>query len=344
MAAHAVIPKYTIPGKNRRVVLGRRPDGVPLATDFDIVSDAVPVISDGQFLVRNLYLSADPVQRGWAANPAVMALGAPMRALSVGVVQESREATIKPGDLVYGFLGWQDFAAATRDDLLSHVPIPRAAASSYAGVLGMPGVTAWLALADLAPPGPDDTVLVSTSAGAVGSVVGQIARAQGSRVIGLTGSDEKVARCTSRYGYHAAFNYKSIDLPTVLAAAAPTGFSIYFDNTGGWIADHAIRAMAKHGRIIQCGTAATANWSPPPAGWRPEREILTRVLTWSGFYIFDHVARFGAAIDALSDLIDDGALAYDEDIEPGFDQITGALETLFAGTNSGKKLIFIGDA
>lgn len=339
-----MIPGYSTPSDNRRVLLARRPDGIPLASDFTIVCEAVPAIGDDEFLVRNLYLSADPVQRGWAANPAVMAIGAPMRALSVGVVQESRVDSIKAGELVYGFFGWQDYAKATSADLLSHIPAPRAAASAYAGVLGMPGVTAWLALADLAPPGPSDSILVSTAAGAVGSVVGQIAAAQGARAIGLTGSNDKVARCTSRYGYAEAFNYKTVDLATTLAGAAPDGFSIYFDSTGGWIADQAIRAMAKHGRIIQCGTAATASWSPPPTGWRPEREILTRVLTWSGFYIFDHVRRFGAAIEGLSDLIAAGKLTYDEDVVTGFDHIVGGLETLFAGTNSGKTLTFIGNA
>lgn len=338
-----MIPSFTSPSRNRRVLLKRRPIGIPLATDFEIVREPIPKIGEGELLVRNLYLSADPVQRGWAADSAIVPIGAPMRALSVGVVQDSRVAAIRPGELVYGFLGWQDYAVVTPLELLSHVPHPRATASSYAGVLGMPGVTAWLALADLAPPGPDDTILVSTAAGAVGSVVGQIARARGARAIGLTGSAAKVTRCIDRYGYSAAFDYKSIDLTTTLVSVAPAGFSIYFDNTGGWIADYAIRAMARNGRIIQCGTAATANWSPPPTGLRPEREVLTRVLTWSGFYIFDHVARFHAAIAALSDLIDAGLLTYDEDVEPGFDGITSALEALFAGTNSGKKLIFIGD-
>lgn len=338
-----MIPTYLMPESNRCVLLARRPDGIPLAGDFETVRTAVPTPADGQFLVRNLYLSADPVQRGWASNPTVLPLGVPMRALSIGVVIESRCAGIAAGDLAYGFLGWQDYAVATRADLLSHVPRPRARASAYAGVLGMPGVTAWLALADLAPPAAGDTILVSTAAGAVGSVVGQIARARGARAIGLTGSDDKIVRSVERYGYASAYNYKTVDLPAVLAEAAPGGFSTYFDNTGGWILDAALRAMAKHGRIIQCGTAATASWSPPPSGLRPEREILTRVLTWSGFYIFDHVQRFDQAIDALTDMIDAGTLSYDEDIEPGFERITGALETLFAGTNAGKKLIFIGN-
>jgi NADPH-dependent curcumin reductase CurA len=338
------IPPYTSPLTNRRIVLARRPAGIPLATDFQIDEAVLDKPADGQFLVRNLYLSADPVQRGWAANPALTPIGAPMRALAVGIVVESLDADINPGEIVYGFFGWQDYALATKADLLSHIAVPRARVSLYAGVLGMPGVTAWLALNDLAPPAADQPILVSTAAGAVGSVVGQIARQAGAYVVGLTGSDEKVALCTSRFGYDAAFNYKTADLAKTLADARPDGFKTYFDNTGGDILDTAIRAMAKYGRIIQCGTAATASWNPPPRGLRNEREILTRVLTWSGFYIFDHVARFGAAIDSLTDLLLAGGLDHDEDIDNGLATAAGALEVIFAGTNAGKKLIFIGDS
>lgn len=337
-----MIPYFTTPAGNRRVILARRPKGIPLASDFAIDDVEIPTLEGNQFLVRNLYLSADPVQRGWAANPALTPIGSPMRALSVGSVVDSHDPEIKVGDLVHGFFGWQGYAAARRDDLLSHVRNPRAPASAYAGVLGMPGVTAWLALADLAPPEKNQKILVSTAAGAVGSVVGQIAHARGAIAFGLTGSDDKVERCIARYGYAQALNYKTSEVAAILAESAPAGFATYFDNTGGWILDTAIRAMAKHGRIIQCGTAATANWSPPPTGLRPEREVLTRVLTWSGFYIFDHIDRFGVAIDALSDMIESGQLTYDEDITDGFDTVPGALEELFAGDHLGKKLIFIG--
>lgn len=339
----AFVPSYSLPTRNRRILLARRPSGTPRPEDFGRDEAPVPACEEGRFLVRNLYLSADPVQRGWAANPALTPIGAPMRALGVGVVVESREAGVQPGEIVHGYFGWQDYALAGREDLLSHVPAPRVPVSAYAGVLGMPGVTAWLALLDLAPPKAGDAVLVSTAAGAVGSVVGQIARQRGAYVVGLTGSDDKVARCIERYGYARAFNYKTIDLARTLAEARPDGFDIFFDNTGGPILDTAIRAMARRGRIVQCGTAATASWTPPPTGLRNEREMLTRVLTWSGFYIFDHVARFGEAIDALTDLILAGHLAHDEDIEAGLDRAPAALATMLGGENRGKKLIFVGE-
>lgn len=337
------MPSFATPTTNRQIVLAQRPQGTPQAGDFEQREQPRPTPGEGAFLVRNLYLAADPVQRGWAANPAVMAIGAPMRALAVGVVIESRDASVGEGDVVYGFLGWQDYAVVTRADLLSHIPNPRAPLPAYAGVLGMPGVTAWISLHDIALPSEGKSILVSTAAGTVGSVVGQIARRRGAHVIGLTGGDDKIARCVESYGYHAAYNYKVGDLAATLAEARPQGFDIYFDNTGGAILDTAIRAMARFGRIIQCGTAATPSWSPPPTGLRNEREILMRALTWTGFVIFDHVARFPEAIEQMTDMLLEGSLKHDEIVEPGLDRIVPALEALFAGTNAAKTLVYIGE-
>lgn len=337
------IPPFKTSQTNRQIILTRRPSGSPGRADFAQRETPVEPLAEGHFLVRNLYLSADPVQRGWSANPALTPIGAPMRALAVGVVIDSKNAGIRTGDVVYGFFGWQDYAQATPADLLSHIRTPRAPLSAYAGVLGMPGVTAWLALHDIASPSEGKAVLVSTAAGSVGSVVGQIARQAGAFVVGLTGSEDKITLCTERFGYHAAYNYKTGNLAETLAAARPEGFDIYFDNTGGPILDTAIRAMARFGRIVQCGTAATPSWNPPPTGLRNEREILMRALTWSGFVIFDHVARFGEAIERLTDLLLAGKLHHEEVIEPGLPHVVGALEALFTGANSGKKLIYIGE-
>jgi len=337
------LPAFTTPARNRAMVLARRPGGNPEPGDFALSEGPVPVPGDGEILVRNLYLSADPVQRGWAANPALMPIGAAMRALAVGVVIDSRAPGMAAGDVVYGMLGWQDYALAARADLLSHSPSPRAPLPAYAGVLGMPGVTAWLALHDLAPPLAGRTVLVSTAAGSVGSVVGQIARQAGAHVLGLTGSEGKVAQCTERFGYHQAFDYHRHDLAEVLERACPGGFDLYFDNVGGAISDMVLRMMAKNGRIIQCGTAATASWSPPPTGLRPEREILMRTLTWSGFVIFDHADRFGEATERLTDLLLDGKLSHEAHVETGIERVPEVLAEMLAGRNQGKTLIWIGD-
>lgn len=336
------IPPHAMPADNRQVLLARRPAGTPVQEDFAVITVPLGKPEPGQFLVRNLYLSADPVQRGWAANPALTPIGAPMRALAVGIVVETRDSSVAVGDVVYGFFGWQDYMVATRADLFSHIAAPRAPISLYAGALGMPGITAWLALLDLAPPKAGDGVLVSTAAGAVGSIVGQIARRRGAYTVGLTSSADKMQQCTTRFGYDIALNYKTADLPKALAELRPGGFQVFFDNTGGPILDTAIRSMSRYGRIVQCGTAATSSWNPPPLGPRPEREILSRALVWSGFYIFDHAARYQETIDQLTDMLLQHGLEHDEDIETDLDTAPGALAALFTGANTGKKLIFIG--
>lgn len=340
--AGSLIPAFEVPARNRQVHLRQRPAASPQPGDFAIAEAAPPLCGEGQVLVRNLYLSADPVQRGWIARADVQREGDTVRALAVGVVIESRLPAIAEGDVVYGIFGWQDLAAVGRADILAHVGRPRLPVSAYAGALGMPGVTAWLALNDIAPPRPGQTVLVSTAAGTVGSVAGQIAAHAGARVIGLTGSDDKVRRCIERFGYDAAFNYRDGDLAVSLAEAAPDGFDTFYDNTGGPILDTAMRHMKRYGRIIACGTAATPSWTPPPTGLRNEREVLMRALTWTGFVIFDHADRFEQAVEQLAALAKTRGLHFDEDIDTGMAAVPQALPAVLSGTNTGKKLVFVG--
>ncbi|HLY57704.1 MAG TPA: NADP-dependent oxidoreductase [Stellaceae bacterium] len=335
------LPDFDLPAGNREVRLRRRPQGVPLRTDFELAERPLEPLPAGRLRIRNLYLSVDPVQRGWAADPAATAIGATMPSLAVGIVIESRCDDFREGDIVYGRFGWQIYCDAAPADVFSRRRDPTLPLSLYAGVLGMPGVTAYLALADLAATRPGDLVLVSTAAGAVGSVVGQLLRNAGARPIGIAGDDEKVRRCVSQFGYESAFNYKTALLADAFAAAAPEGFSLYFDSVGGPILDLAIRHMARFGRIIQCGTAATASWTPPPSGLRNEREILMRRLSWTGFVIFDHLARFDAAVTALEAMVAGGTLRHDEELLVGLAAAPGALEHLFAGANHGKLLIDI---
>lgn len=335
----AMIPDFSLPDANRRLVLARRPDGHPTARDMALDWAERPSIAPGQVLVRNIYLSADPVQRGWAA---VLPIGDVIRGLAVGVVIESLNRRFPEGSLVFGMFGWQDYCVADAATILSCVASPVLPASAYAGVLGMPGVTAWLALTSIAPPSSGQRVLVSTAAGAVGSLVGQLVARAGGTAIGLTGSGDKVARCVGRFGYAAAADYKAEDVDDFLHAQSGEGFHTFFDNTGGGTLDTAIRHMARYGRIIQCGTAATASWSPPPCGLRNEREVLLRALTWTGFVIFDHHPQFGDAVAQLSRIAVEGELAWDEDIEIGFERACHALDEVFAGRNTGKKLVFIG--
>lgn len=339
------IPAYSLPARNRRVILVRRPQGIPMAEDFAIEEAAVPEIAEGQYLVRNIYLSVDPAQRGWASAEAnysePVPIGGPMRALAVGVVTQSKTLNVAVGEFLYGWFGWQDYAVATPAAIIQRAT-QSVKLSAYVGLLGINGLTAYLALTELGRPLPGNTVLVSTAAGSVGSLVGQIARNLGATAIGLTGDDAKVSTCQERYGYASAYNYKTSDWAGAVASDAPRGIDVYFDNVGGPILDAALRQMAVGGRIVQCGTASIPVWNPAPTGPRNEREILTRRLVWSGFVVFDHANRFAAASQALVAWYRDGQLTYDEDLAHGIEHAPGALKALYAGENQDKKLIYIG--
>ncbi len=339
------IPAFSTPSRNRRVILQSRPDGVPQPGHFQLDEAAIPVPADGEILVRNIYLSVDPAQRGWAADLAnysePVPLGGPMRALAVGQVLQSRAEGYAEGDFVYGFFGWQDYAAVTPASVL-HVCTQDLPLEAFASLCGINGVTAYLALTRLGRPKAGDTLLVSTAAGSVGSFVGQIGKGLGCRTIGLTGADDKLAACTGRFGYDVAINYRKGDLDAAVAAAAPQGVNVYYDNTGGSILDTVLRRMAVGGRIVQCGTAATASWSPQPTGPRNEREILTRRLVWSGFVIFDHMGDYAGACEELATMHAKGNLTWLTDMQTGLERAPGAIAALYDGRNTGKSLIYIG--
>lgn len=335
------VPAYSLPHVNRRVLLVRRPHGVPQPGDFQLDEAALPEPAPGGFLVRNIFLSVDPAQRGWASAEAnysqPVPLGTPMRALAVAVVVRSNDPQVAEGEFLYGWFGWQDYATADRGRIVlrARAAVPL---SAHAGLLGINGLTAHIALTELGRPVAGDLLLVSTAAGSVGGFVGQIGKLLGCRTVGLTGDDAKVARCLERFGYDAAFNYKTADLDAVL----PQDVGVFFDNTGGPILDAALRRMAVAGRVVQCGTAANQSWTPLPTGPRNEREILTRRLVWSGFVVFDHTARFEASARQLATWHLEGKLAYEEDISDGIGHAPGALAEVYAGRNRGKKLIYVG--
>ena len=342
MMSQPTLPPFALPAENSRVILTRRPAGIPQPEDFEIVPEAVPAPGEGEFLVRNLYLSVDPAQRGWAADTAnyssPVPVGGVMRALAVGVVQASRCNGVAEGEVLYGWFGWQHYCVAGPDVILlkaEHaVPV-----TACLGLLGINGLTAFLALTDIGRPREGDTLLVSTAAGAVGGFVGQIGKLLGCRTVGLTGSGDKVARCRESYGYDIAINYKDPDWQDQLGAALPDGANVYFDNAGGHILDTALRRMATGGRIVQCGTAAIASWDPLPQGPRNEREILTRRLQWGGFVIFDHQHRFPEAAARLAQWHRGGLIHYHEDISIGLESAPGAIASLYAGANRGKRII-----
>ncbi len=332
---------------NRRLTLAQRPDGTPGPEHFRRDDQAVAELTDGQFLVRNHYLSIDPAQRGWIAAGANYAdpvpVGGVMRALAVGIVAASRNARFAVGEYLYGWFGWQDYCAANERLVISRVQPAHGSVSAGLGLFGISGVSAYLALTELGRPRAGETVLVSTAAGAVGSVVGQIARRLGCRVVGLSGSDEKVHQCVAEFGYHAALNYRASLDHDHLQALCPQGVDVFFDNTSGDIADAVWPFMNLRGRVVQCGTAAVASWDPPPAAPRRERAVLTKRLRHEGFIIFDHLERFPAVIAQLARWLQEGALVFHEDIELGLDRAPAALTAIFRGENRGKKMIRVTD-
>jgi NADPH-dependent curcumin reductase len=329
---------------NHQVRLVSRPRGIPQAEHFSLVAEPVASPGSGEILVRNRYLSVDPAQRGWANDEgnysAPVPLDTPMRALAVGEIVESNVPELRAGESVYGWFGWQTYCVATPDAVLRRVDHSALPLSANLSLLGINGLTAYLAFHKLGDPKFGEHVIVSTAAGSVGSFVGQLARIAGCSAVGLTGSTEKATLAQARYGYQAMINYRnSADLLAAIRNACPKGNDIFFDNTGGSIADAAIRTMRLHGRIIQCGTAANASWTSVPTGPRPEREILTRRLRWSGFIIFDHVSEFEKAAARLTELALDGKIVRHEQILPGLGHAPDAIAQLYRGDNHGKLII-----
>ena len=328
---------------NRQVILAHRPEGIPEAHHFELREAAVPEPAEGQVLVRNRFLSADPAMRGWVSAVANYAkpvgIGEVMRSFAVGEVVASRAPGYAPGDAVMGMFGWQDYAAVapaaiTRKVLEADLPL------SYAlGVLGLNGLTAYFALLEVGLPKAGETVVVSTAAGGVGSLVGQIAKLKGCRTVGIAGGPEKVRQCLEEFGYDAAIDYKAGPIDDALRAAAPRGVDVYFDNTAGPITDAVLRQLAYRARIVVCGTASLASWDPWPQGNRPERHLLVKRARMEGFLAFDFADRTEEAVAQLAAWLREGNIRVREDILEGIDQAPGSIARLYRGENQGKLLI-----
>ena len=328
---------------NRQVVLAARPDGIPQAHHFQLVESAVPQPGPGQLLVRNRFLGVEPAMRGWVSAVAnyaePVAIGAVMRSFAAGIVLESHHPEFAGGDLVVGMFGWQDYAlsdgSGVRKVADDGIPL-----SAHLGVLGMNGITAYLALLDIGQPIAGETVVVSTAAGAVGSCVGQIAKLLGCRTVGITGGAAKAALCKDEFGYGKAIDYKATaDLDAALGAACPNGVDVYFDNTAGAISDAVMRHLAVRARIVVCGTASISSWAPWPAGPRVERHLLVKRARIQGFLLFDHAHRFDEAIAQLTEWLRAGKLRYREELLQGIEAAPDAIAGLYRGENLGRRLI-----
>ena len=330
---------------NRQVRLKSRPSGIPQAENFELASASVPALEDGQVLVRNIYLSAEPAMRGWVSAVAnysePVAIGAVMRSLAVGRVEQSRHQDFREGEFVTGMFGWQDYAVLEAQAIGRKVPATGMPISTALGVLGLNGLTAYFGLLEVGAPKAGETVLVSTAAGAVGSCVGQIAKIMGCRSAGIAGGPEKLRLCHDEFGFDAAIDYKAGELEAALAAACPEGIDVYFDNTAGAVSDAVMQRLNVGARVVICGTASIANWDPPPQGPRVERHLLVKRARMQGFVIFDYAARFPEGLAALTDWVRAGRVRYREDILEGIEAAPGSIAGLYRGENLGKRLIRI---
>ena len=335
---------------NRQWRLAHRPTGMVNAMDFTWSEAPVPPVADGQVLVKTLYLSVDPTQRGWMAAdtylPAI-AIGDVIRSLGVGQVLESKHPGFAVGQLVQGGLGWQDFLLSDGSGELPLSRLPgRVGAAQIPlamSVLGLTGITAYFGLLEVGRPQAGETVVVSGAAGATGSVVGQIARIKGCRTIGIAGGALKCAWLTKEAGFDAAIDYKAEKVEERLAELCPKGIDVFFDNVGGDILDSALANLAMRGRVVLCGAIAMYNEKAPPPGPRNYLSLLVRRGRMEGFIVIDYMKRAGEAVAALSQWEREGRIKHEEDIQAGLENAPATLLRLFDGRNRGKQLLKVAD-
>lgn len=334
--------------RNTQVLLARRPQGAPTEEDFRIVETAMPETRPGTVLVQNLYLSLDPYMRG-RMNDAKsyippIEIDAVMGGGTVGRVVQSDLPEMPEGAIVEGLLGWQAFAVA-KPKVLRIVDPTLAPISTALGVLGMPGLTAYFGLLDLGKPEPGDTVVVSAASGAVGSIVGQIAKRQGCRTVGVVGTEEKARYILDTLGYDVAINYQTTDsLRTAIRDAAPDGVNVYFDNVGGPVTDAVFNNLALRARIVICGQISLYNASRQEMGPRNLTQILMTRSRIEGFIVFDYLDRYPEGLKDLSTWLANGEITYKEDIVDGLQNAPRTFIGLLEGKNFGKQLIKIAEA
>jgi NADPH-dependent curcumin reductase CurA len=333
---------------NTRFLLKRRPNGAPVAEDFELVTDALPTLSDGQFLIRNRFASLDPAMRGWMDDaPSYMPpipLGTSVRASTVGEVVESKADGFPVGQWVSGLNAIEEYSIGMAGGFsqpvdVTLVPSP----TNFLSVLGAVGMTAYFGYLEVCKPNPGDVVLVTGAAGAVGSIVGQIAKIKGaSKVIGIAGGPEKCARLIDRYGYDVAIDYrgKSVgELTAEIAAAAPDGVNIIFENVGGDILDAGLNNLAMNARIGLCGLISEYNNSGEKTGARNVWQLIVKRASITGLLVADYVPRFGEGIGVMAGWLQSGQLVFDEHVDEGINNALPAFLRLFSGTNDGKMVL-----
>ena len=332
-----------MPPVNRQITLVSPPSGMPKESDFQLVEQAMPRPGAGEALVQGLYLSVDPYVRGRlngrasyarAVKPGDVIVGG-----AVGRVMESNDPRLATGDTVEGMLGWQEYAVA-QVKRLRRIDPSAAPVSTALYVLGMPGLTAYFGLLDICRPQPGETVVVSGAAGAVGSLVGQIAKIKRCRAIGIAGSNEKIRYITKELGFDGGCNYRdSGDCGAMLKELCPNGIDIYFDNVGGEITDAVIRQINTRARIAVCGQISQYNSEKPEMGPRWLGQLVMKQAKAEGFLVYQFADRYDDAYRQLGDWMRDRRIKYREDIVEGIENAPAAFIGMLQGNNIGKRLV-----
>jgi len=329
----------------KQIVLASRPNGMPTLANFRFENNELPELQDGKVLLKGLYYSVDPYMRGRMSDAKSYVppfqLGRPIEGSVIAKVIKGKTDSFTKDDLVLGMLPWsREFIAEGKG--LQKIDSSSTHPSYYLGILGMTGLTAYFGLMDIGKPKSAETVVVSGAAGAVGMVVGQIAKIQGCHVIGIAGSDEKIKLLKEEFGFNEAINYKhAVDIKAAIAELCPDGVDIYFDNVGGEISDAVIANINKGARIIICGQISSYNDNKATLGPRPQSALLRKSALMQGFIVGNYASRFPEGVLQLSEWLRTGKLNYRETIVKGFERLPDAFISLFEGGNTGKMLVEI---
>jgi NADPH-dependent curcumin reductase CurA len=331
---------------NRQFRLAARPDGMVKREHFELTREDAPAPGDGEVLIRVLHISLDPAMRGWMNEgrsyvPPV-GIGEVMRAIATGRVVESRNTDFAEGDHVTGLFGVQEYAVSDGKGLMKVDP-DRAPLPVYLSVLGMPGMTAYFGLLDIGEPKEGETVVVSAAAGAVGGVVGQIAKLKGCRAVGIAGGAEKCAYVVEELGFDAAIDYKADDVVAGLKEHCPKRIDVYFDNVGGDILDACLSRLARRARVVICGAISQYNVDGRMKGPSNYMSLLVNRARMEGFVVFDYADRYAEAAREMAGWLAEGKLKSREDFVEGIERFPEALIMLYQGENLGKLVLTVGD-
>lgn len=331
--------------KNRTILFAKRPEGTPTKESFKIEENIMPEVKEGEVLLKSRYVSVDPYLRGRMSDrksyTSGFSLGEPMKSGIIAEITESKNPDYNKGDLVYGMLDWSEYQTGNGKGMTKVDP-NAAPLSAYLGLLGMPGLTAYLGLMEIGQPKKGETLVVSGAAGAVGTVVGQIGKILGCRVVGIAGSDAKTELLKKEFGFDEAINYKTTtNMRKVIANVCPNGVDVYFDNVGGEISDGVMLNINKFARVAICGAISQYNETRVTTGPRLQSVLLVNSALMKGFIVSDYAEKFPETLQQLVKWYSEGKLKIKETVVEGFENIPDAFIGLFKGENTGKMIVKI---